>query len=90
MKIKPEHYLEMRLAIEGIASKLAAHREFLLSPKNPRPPKDIDMRLRWDAISFAKGDKWICDNLYPYANDDHIDTALRKIMAEIEVNQVKH
>lgn len=41
--------------------------------------KDTEKRCRWDCVSGAKLSPWVCDNLYPYLNDDHIDTALRKI-----------
>lgn len=79
MKIKPEHFAQMKDAIAGIpAEKVAAHRQFIL---NEGKAKDVEMRLRWDLLHSALGSRWICDNLYPYANDDHIDTALRNIVA---------
>lgn len=43
------------------------------------------VRYRWDVVQIAFGDlpggfsRWICDNLYSYLNDTHIDTALRKV-----------
>ena len=37
-------------------------------------------RFRWDLLWAAIPSKWICDNLYTYINDDHIDTALRNIV----------
>lgn len=37
-----------------------------------------DKRLHWDALRQAGLITWVCDNLYSYANDDHIDTALRQ------------
>jgi hypothetical protein len=36
-------------------------------------------RARWDATYESKLTKYICDELYSYMNDTHIDTALRKI-----------
>lgn len=44
--------------------------------------KDVEMRLRWDAFHAAKHGG-ILSALYAYANDEHIDTALKKIMLEI-------
>lgn len=43
-----------------------------------------DKRFMWDWLntSYIEGDRahhWICENLYPYLNDGHIDTALRYI-----------
>ena len=32
---------------------------------------------------MAKLTPFLCANVYPYADDTHVDTALRKIMAEI-------
>ena len=86
MKIKPYHYgtLEMYMlrAIAKHPHSLNEYREAGLS----------DKRYRWDLLRATKlpitdgcnesrvnGITWICDNLYSYMNDDHIDTALRKI-----------
>jgi hypothetical protein len=78
MKVKPEHYEHMRAAMASIpAEKVAAHREALKS--DPRV-RDLDMRLRWDVLHATVPSAWICDNIYPYANDTHIDTALKRIM----------
>ena len=38
-----------------------------------------EKRARWDLYYAAIPAQWTCDNIYPYANDDHIDTVLRKI-----------
>lgn len=81
MKIAPEHYNEMWNAIAFLAPKITEHKATLIRvcPSSV----DIPLRLRWDALNAAKGNKWICDTLYPYADDSHIDTALRNIMAEL-------
>lgn len=39
-----------------------------------------DKRYRWDLTYLANSSRFICDVLYEYMNDDHIDTALRKIV----------
>lgn len=88
MKIKPEHYDVLRLAIERNKENIEPHRRYLLSPENPRPCKDVEKRLRWDLIYAAKLAPWIRAEISPYANDDHIDAALRKIMAEVEITPV--
>jgi len=74
MKIKQEHYDHMKVVIDGYIgtqpmSTLADYTERGLSA----------MRYRWDMSYKAGLTPWICENIYPYANDDHIDTALRKI-----------
>lgn len=76
MKIKPEHYAQLSAALEAIRPKIgqatAQYREVGLSEK----------QLRWDAFRAAKvaGDstRWLCDVLYQYMDDTHMDTALRK------------
>ena len=69
MKIKAEHYEYLKEHILKAENKITFRNDCLLSP----------MRYRWDLLHAAGLTKWICDNLYPYLNDDHIDTALRKI-----------
>ena len=76
MKIKPEHLEHMRSAIRPIIDSqpeiLTKYREAGLT----------DKRFRWDALWAAKISPWISENLYPYCNDEHIDTALRNIVPE--------
>ena len=72
MKIKPEHYEYMKSAILGNA-------------KAPTLPDYLakgltEKRWRWDLFYMANLSRWVCDNVYSYANDDHIDTALRNIL----------
>lgn len=85
MKITPEHYAyilrAMRLATcdRNLLELEGRYRTQGLSPK----------RFRWDwsyAARAETGEKlsvWICDNIYPYANDTHLDTALRQVMREL-------
>ena len=80
MKIQPAHYAHMLNEIKAIAPKFAAHRELLIQEGKA---KDIEKRLRWDALYAAMSSRWVCENLYPYMDDTHIDTALRAIMKEI-------
>lgn len=68
MKIKSEHF-------EYMLSKI---------PENLRKkPEDLEvshLRYGWDLIWKFVGVKWICDNIYPYADDSHIETAINKIL----------
>jgi hypothetical protein len=87
MKINPEHYKVIKNAFTnaGIdAQAIVDYRGYLAGPMNDRPAKDPEMRLRWDLFHKATPSFWICDVLYPYLNDSHIDSALRSIVAEIE------
>ena len=79
MKMRTEHYAQI----------LSAMRELAKSKPDITPASyakagignDTDMRFRWDAFRACQinGDsiRWQCDVLYPYLNDQHVDTALR-------------
>jgi hypothetical protein len=80
MKITTEHYNHIKQEIDKLlaANPEAVARyergEFSRSEKT----KDLQRRFCFDVMRAAGLNKWICDNIYPYANDDHIYTALRK------------
>jgi hypothetical protein len=47
--------------------------------------KDHEKRWRWDLLYAAKNfmpQHFVCDVLYKYLNNTHIDTALKKIVKE--------
>jgi len=71
MKIKTAHYEYMKGKILPIMVEisLSEYQDAGLSEK----------RYRWDMSYKAGLTTFICDEIYPYANDNHIDTALRKI-----------
>ena len=79
MKIKAEHYEYMKRAIEAatfdkpVVELEGRYRARGLTPK----------RFRWDCSHAARLTTWMCDNLYSYLNDTHIDTALRAIMRDL-------
>jgi hypothetical protein len=81
MKITPEHFSYLRDSIVAANPPFAIMRETIARDSRVKDPA---MRLRWDCLHFAGLSPWICDNLYSYADDSHIDTALRAIMREIE------
>lgn len=84
LKIKPEHLAAIEE--EFIANKelIKAHKVFLQSPACLKKPIDLEKRLRWDVFNKLFGSVWICDIVYLYANDDHIDSALRYVMGKIK------
>ena len=89
MKITPVHYAHMRDTIKAKLAKfpegtVAQHRERLQA--HPQV-KDVEKRLRWDLFHAAGLGIWVCDNVYPYANDEHIDTALRQIMKDLNLGE---
>jgi len=81
MKILAEHYTHMAAAIAPVIARVdpASYRAQIVAEGKSKNP---DKRVRWDYLYAAKLSSWICDNLYSYMDDAHIDTALRAIMAE--------
>ena len=82
MKITPEHYEFIKSAIRNkfTVSVVNDHRTFI---ENEGKAKDIDKRLRWDLLRLAVTSAWICATVYKYADDTHLDTALKKIVKEL-------
>ena len=84
MKVTQEHYSHMKQAITSVwtKEKHEAHRKFIV---NEGKSRDIERRLRFDWMHYAKLTPFICANVYSYANDDHINTALKNIIAELNL-----
>jgi hypothetical protein len=82
MKMTSEHYAYLKRAISchlenrDAPSKEVQYRTEGLTPR----------RFRSDCLYGAKLSTWVCDNLYGYLNDDHIDTAMRAIMRELHLD----
>lgn len=71
MKITVEHCDYIRTAIcSGKKLYLQDYLKLGLSEK----------RWRWDCLWAAGISQWVSDNIYPYANDEHIDSALKRIL----------
>ena len=85
MKMKPEHFNHLLEAIQPLTGKIQSHREFLIKENKA---KDIETRLRWDLFWAARLNDYVRDTLYPYLNDDHINTALKAVMKKLEVDHV--
>jgi hypothetical protein len=83
LKIKPEHcdviYDSVAKAAEVADARNVTVDDYVAKKMGKNPY----MRYRWDLLNAAKIEgntsKWISDNIYPYANDSHIDTLLRRI-----------
>ena len=61
---------------------IARELQFLNTPGLLQEYRDAglsDKRYRWDLLYKAGLSQWICDNIYQYADDDHLDTVLRNI-----------
>lgn len=76
MKIKPDDLLTLKSAIDE-ALKTFPHTlyDYLKAGNSAK-------RYRWDVLWYAKQTEFVCNTLYKYMNDDHIDTALREIFKQ--------
>lgn len=75
MKITKEHFDFLQTACKQVIER------------NPNMKQEYNdaglsaMRYRWDICHKANILGFICDVLYKYLNDTHIDTALRNIVS---------
>lgn len=76
MKIKPEHLEHMRAALTPHDTEF--HRSRYIAAGLS------DTRYRWDILRHAGLMTWLCDVLYTYLNDTHIDTALRSLVKPLK------
>lgn len=89
MKVTKKDYEDLKQAIEEVLviatfNSALAYKESL--SKDARV-KDYNIRFRWDlfwAIPRVKSQP-IVESIYTYANDDHIDTALKHIVKDLSL-----
>ena len=81
MKMTLDHYHRLKDAMTPNLQYAPQYRDFIVKEGKA---KDIEKRLRWDLLYNSIDSQWICDNLYPYLDDTHIDTALRFIMQDYQ------
>lgn len=81
MKIKPEHYEQLKALIAERRNRLASQATYAFRGRS-------EQARRWDAlrgVSDAERQatcEWLL-SVYLYADDDHIDTALRTVFEEL-------
>lgn len=85
MKMKPEHYEYLKSAM---LKKLTTTSEedikgYWVAVRSDHRVKDLGKRSRWDLMYAANLTTFVCDTLYKYLDDTHIDTALKSISKEI-------
>lgn len=77
MKIKLEDYNFMKKEIAAIRPTFSTEVQYLAAGLTPK-------RYRWDLSYAAKLSPFISSVIYKYADDSHVDTALKKIVKETE------
>ena len=76
MKMTQEHQTHLAIAIQNVLEKSVDGLSNIYRAKGLS-----HKRFRWDLLWAAVPSQWLCDNLYPYLDDSHVDTALRSIVA---------
>jgi len=78
MKMSKEHYEHMKTEISR------ALPTFGYTLKDYTNAGMSSKRYAWDLVHSANLTPWLCNTLYKAGlNDDHIDTALRKILVDL-------
>ena len=84
MKIKKEDYEVIKAAISKVNKE--ALKKHIEAVKVSGNYKDLDTRINWDilwASELGKGE--FLRGLYSYANDEHINTALKSAVKELAI-----
>lgn len=88
MKISESHYNTMSQKFHAYFSHKALIREktvaqwlehYITNNLGINP----ETRFCWDVTHAALDIKWLCDELYYYLNDNHIETAAKDIIADM-------
>ena len=74
LKIKPSHYDFM----------LTKMRQAWIAQPNIDKRSWTERRIMWDMWYSTKNNIWVCDVLYQYMDDTHIESALRRIMKTLK------
>jgi len=84
MKVKSNHYEKMKKDISQVLvhNKTTVEKELKYYIDN-NLGKDKEKRLRWDLLYLAGLSNFIVREVYTYAYDQHVDTALRNIIKEL-------
>ena len=78
MKITKEHYDHIEQAITEKLESLGLTIETAVNHYRHTTPY-TDKVIRWYLLNGSGLTPFVCQTLYKYLNDSHIDTALRKI-----------
>ncbi len=79
MKVSQEQYEHIRDAVSGVVSKNGPEKIAAF-----RATQTTERQFRWNLLWAAGISAWIASELQDHGvKDDHIDTALRKVMKEL-------
>lgn len=89
MKIKPKHFDHMKDKINQVIENSGGV-EFVVNKyenglfPNAQKVKDLQCRFCFDLLYAAGLTRFVIDEIYTYANDKHLLTALKKIAPIVE------
>ena len=78
----------MKMYIEDYKTLKAQMQKFIYANEaacKEHMAKHSDVRFTWDIVNACGAMPFICDVLYKYLNDTHIQTALNKIVKETPI-----
>lgn len=88
MKIKPAHFDKIKEMIEALLSKHGRDQIILKYETGDFPRsekvKDLQTRFNFDLYHFSGALGAVASEVYEYANDEHIATALKRICPKVE------
>lgn len=79
LKIKPEHYEHLRAAVAALDTP-QARAKYAAAGLTTK-------RYQWDLTYAAGLTTWVCDTLYKYLDDSHIQSALNRIVPPLQPQQ---
>jgi hypothetical protein len=84
MKIKKEHYDHLKNEIAAFVARkgMDVINSHIAACRADDRVKNLTTRVCFDLMHAAGLTNYICDNLYNYMNDDHLETALRHIVTK--------
>lgn len=92
MKIKQEHFNELKIKLDTLFQNLKNKKMYTRIIEtyekgeffNASKVKDLQKRFCWDCLYALPDSMYLINEIYKYANDDHIFTALKKICPKVE------
>lgn len=86
LKIQSQHYRHIAGQFKSLTN--SEIRETVENAKSlDISDESKNNRIRHDLMARRVSSAWISDNLYPYMNDSHLDSALKKIAKEEGIPQ---
>lgn len=85
MKIKPEDYAHIVETLKQGVIDIGKEKINIHITDLAGIPKDLHKRIRWDLARASGLTPFFCSTLYSYLNDEHIDTALKSAVKDIDL-----